>query len=61
VVYRQVGVLSASPELRGELTRGSVERLLNSRLPRDLQRSAADWLSATVETVLHGADLLRRR
>jgi hypothetical protein len=60
VVCRQVGVLSASSELLGELTRGSVGRLLNSRLPRDVQRTAADWLRAIVETVLHGADLPRR-
>jgi AcrR family transcriptional regulator len=49
------GLLSAPPELLGEITRGAVERLLNSRLPRELDRTAADLLRVTVDTVLHGA------
>jgi AcrR family transcriptional regulator len=49
------GLLSAPPELLGEITRGAVERLLNSRLPRELDRTAADLLRVTVDTVLYGA------
>ncbi|WP_199809952.1 TetR/AcrR family transcriptional regulator [Streptomyces sp. NRRL F-5126] len=49
------GLLSAPPELLGEITRGAVERLFNSRLPRELHCTAADLLRTTVETVLHGA------
>lgn len=49
------GLLSAPPELLGEITRGAVERLLNSQLPRELGCTAADLLRATVDTVLHGA------
>lgn len=52
--YRR-GLLSGPPELLGEITRGAVERLLNSQLPRQLNRTAADLLRATVDTVLHGA------
>jgi hypothetical protein len=65
VVYRRLdelfrdghrrGLLSAPPELLGEITRGAVERLLNSRLPRELERTAADLLRVTVDTVLYGA------
>lgn len=65
VVYRRLddlfqdghrrGLLSAPPELLGEITRGSVERLLNSPLPRELNYTAADLLRATVDTVLYGA------
>jgi AcrR family transcriptional regulator len=65
VVYRRLdelfqdghrrGLLSAPPELLGEITRGAVERLLNSQLPRELNCTAADLLRATVDTVLHGA------
>ena len=65
VVYRRLdelfqdghrrGLLSAPPELLGEITRGAVERLLNSRLPRELDYSAADLLRTTVDTVLYGA------
>jgi AcrR family transcriptional regulator len=65
VVYRRLDalfqegqrqqVLSASPELLGEIVRGAVERLLNSRLPGEMNCSAADLLRATVDTVLHGA------
>jgi AcrR family transcriptional regulator len=65
VVYRRLdelfqdghrrGLLSAPPELLGEITRGAVERLLNSRLPRELNHTAADLLRATVDTVLFGA------
>ncbi len=65
VVYRRLdelfrdghrrGLLTAPPELLGEITRGAVERVLNSRLPRELDRTAADLLRATVDTVLHGA------
>jgi hypothetical protein len=49
------GLLSAPPELLGEITRGAVERLLNSQLPRELNCTAADLLRATVDTVLYGA------
>jgi AcrR family transcriptional regulator len=49
------GLLSAPPELLGEITRGAVERLLNSQLPRELNRTAADLLRITVDTVLYGA------
>jgi AcrR family transcriptional regulator len=49
------GLLTAPPELLGEITRGAVERLLTSQLPRELDRSAADLLRTTVDTVLHGA------
>jgi AcrR family transcriptional regulator len=49
------GLLSAPPELLGEITRGAVERLLNSQLPRELNRTAADLLRATIDTVLYGA------
>lgn len=65
VVYRRLdelfqdghrrGLLSVPPELLGEITRGAVERLLNSQLPRQLDRTAADLLRATVDTVLYGA------
>ncbi|WP_211769274.1 TetR/AcrR family transcriptional regulator [Kutzneria sp. CA-103260] len=49
------GLLSTPPELLSEIIRGAVERLLNSQLPRQLDRSAADLLRATVDTVLYGA------
>jgi len=49
------GLLSAAPELLGEITRGAVERLLNSSLPRELNCTAADLLRATIDTVLYGA------
>jgi AcrR family transcriptional regulator len=52
--YRR-GLLCAPPELLGEITRGAVERLLNSRLPRELDCTAADLLRTTIDTVLHGA------
>ena len=52
--HRQ-GLLSAPPELLAEITRGAVERLLNSRLPQELDYTAADLLRATVDTVLYGA------
>ncbi|MFI5593110.1 TetR/AcrR family transcriptional regulator [Amycolatopsis sp. NPDC051758] len=65
VVYRRLdelfreghrrGLLAAPPELLGEITRGAVERLLVSGLPRDLGCTAADLLRTTVHTVLHGA------
>jgi AcrR family transcriptional regulator len=65
VVYRRLdelfrdghrrGLLSAPPELLGEITRGAVERLLNSQLPSELNCTAADLLRATVDTVLYGA------
>jgi AcrR family transcriptional regulator len=65
VVYRRLdelfreghrrGLLSAPPELLGEITRGAVERLLKSGLPRELGYTAADLLRVTVDTVLHGA------
>jgi AcrR family transcriptional regulator len=49
------GLLLAPPELLGELTRGALERLLNSRLPHELDYTAADLLRATVDTMLYGA------
>ncbi|HEU5428731.1 MAG TPA: TetR/AcrR family transcriptional regulator [Actinocrinis sp.] len=52
--HRQ-GLLAAPPELLSEITRGAVEALFNSRLPHDLDWSAADLLRATVDTVLYGA------
>ncbi|MER5522464.1 TetR/AcrR family transcriptional regulator [Streptomyces sp. NPDC002763] len=65
VIYRRVdelfrdghrqGVLSAPPELLGEITRGALERLFTSRLPYELEWTAADLLRATVDTVLYGA------
>ncbi len=65
VVYRRLdellrdghrrGLLSAPPELLSEITRGALERLLNSQLPRELDWTAADLLRATVDTVLYGA------
>ena len=65
VVYRRLdelfrdghrqALLSAPPELLGEITRGAVERLLNSHLADELDWTAADLLRATVDTVLYGA------
>lgn len=65
VVYRRLddlfleghrqGLLQAPPELLSEITRGALERLLTSRLPNELDWTAADLLRATVDTVLHGA------
>lgn len=65
VVYRRLdelfrdghrqGLLSAPPELLSEITRGALERLLTSQLPRELDRTAADLLRAGVDTVLYGA------
>jgi AcrR family transcriptional regulator len=65
VIYRRLdalfeqghrrGLLSAPPRLLSEIIRGAVERLLNSQLPRELDRTAADVLRATVDTVLYGA------
>jgi len=52
--HRQ-GLLPAPPALLSEITRGAVERLLNSRLPHELDWTAADLLRATVDTVLYGA------
>ncbi|WP_331743695.1 hypothetical protein OH809_44855 (plasmid) [Streptomyces sp. NBC_00873] len=52
--HRQ-GLPSAPPELLSEITRGALERLLNSQLPHELDWTAADLLRATVDTVLHGA------
>jgi len=49
------GLLSTPPELLSEIVRGAVERLLNSQLPRQLGRSAADLLQTTVDTLLYGA------
>ena len=58
--HRQ-GLLEAPPELLSEITRGALERLLNSRLPHELDRTAADLLRATVDTVLYGAIRPARR
>lgn len=65
VVYRRLdelfrdghqrGLLSVPPELLSEITRGAVERLLTSQLPRELDWTAADLLRASVDTVLYGA------
>ncbi|MFF7986271.1 TetR/AcrR family transcriptional regulator [Streptomyces sp. NPDC007901] len=65
VIYRRVdelfrdghrrGLLSAPPELLGEITRGALERLFTSRLPYELEWTAAHLLRATVDTVLYGA------
>jgi AcrR family transcriptional regulator len=65
VVYRRLdelfdeghrqGLLAAPPALLSEITRGAVERLFNSRLPYELDWSAADLLRATVDTLLYGA------
>ncbi|MEU1500115.1 helix-turn-helix domain-containing protein [Streptomyces sp. NPDC005732] len=65
VVYRRLdelfreghrrGLLPAPPELLSEITRGALERLVTSQLPRELDWSAADLLRATVDTVLYGA------
>ena len=52
--HRQ-GLLPAPPELVSEITRGALERLIESRLPYELDCSAADLLRATVDTVLYGA------
>ena len=59
VVYRRLdelfrdghrrGLLPVPPELLSEITRGALERLLTSRLPRELDWTAADLLRATVE------------
>jgi AcrR family transcriptional regulator len=49
------GLLLAPPRLLSEITRGALERLLDSQLPRELDYSAADLLHATVDTVLYGA------
>lgn len=64
VVYRRLdevlqegnrrGLLSAPPELLGEIIRGTLERLPTSRLPGRLDWAAADLLGATVNTVLYG-------
>ena len=51
----QQGLLLTPPELISEITRGALERLLNSRLPHELDYTAADLLRATVDTVLYGA------
>lgn len=65
VVYRRLGelfrdghrrgLLPAPPELLSEITRGALERLFTSQLPRELDWPAADLLRATVDTVLYGA------
>ncbi|HJP77530.1 MAG TPA: TetR/AcrR family transcriptional regulator [Pseudonocardiaceae bacterium] len=65
VVYRRIdelfqtgheaGVLRTAPELLAVITRGAVERLLNSELPHTLDRTAADLLRETVDVVLRGA------
>jgi hypothetical protein len=65
VVYRRLdelfrdghrrGLLPAPPELLSEITRGALERLLTSQLPRELDWTAADLLRAAVDTVLYGA------
>ncbi|MFI6493485.1 TetR/AcrR family transcriptional regulator [Streptomyces sp. NPDC050564] len=49
------GLLAAPPELLSEITRGALERLFTSQLPRELDWTAADLLRATVDIVLYGA------
>ncbi|MFE7043951.1 recombinase family protein [Streptomyces atratus] len=49
------GLVPASPELLSEITRGALERLLTSQLPRELEWTAADLLRAPVDTVFYGA------
>ena len=49
------GALRTPPELLSLITRGAVERLLGSELPRELDRTAADLLRETVDVVLRGA------
>jgi AcrR family transcriptional regulator len=49
------GLLPAPPELLSEITRGALERLLTSQLPRELDWTAVDLLRATVDTMLYGA------
>ncbi|MFJ1548476.1 recombinase family protein [Streptomyces sp. NPDC088246] len=49
------GLPQAPSELLSEITRGALERVLSSRLPRELDLTAADLPRATVDTVLHGA------
>jgi hypothetical protein len=41
--------------LLSEITRGALEPLLTSQLPRELDRTGADLLRVTVDTVLYGA------
>jgi len=65
VIYRRIdelfrdghrrGLLPVPPELLSEITRGALERLFTSQLPRQLDWTAADLLQATVDTVLYGA------
>ena len=52
--HRQ-GLLPMPPELLSEITRGAMERLFTSQLPRQLDWTGADLLRATVDTVLYGA------
>jgi hypothetical protein len=52
---------SAPPELHSSITRGILERLLTSELPLVLERSAVDLLRGTVDVVLRGAPVPRRR
>lgn len=51
----EAGVLRTPPELLSVITRGALERLLNSELPQALDRSAADLLRETVDVVLRGS------
>jgi len=52
---RCIGLLPVPTELLSEITRGALERLLTSQLPRELDWTATDLLQATVATVLYGA------
>ena len=52
---RCIGLQPAPPELLSEITRGALERLLTSQLPRELGWTATDLLRATVVTVHYGA------
>ncbi|MFG2949277.1 hypothetical protein [Streptomyces adustus] len=51
--HRRV-LLQVPLELPCEITRGALERLFISLLPHQLDRSAADLLRATVDSVPHG-------
>ncbi|WP_196814508.1 TetR/AcrR family transcriptional regulator [Nocardia sp. BMG111209] len=65
VIYRRLaalfrdghrrGLLAAPPQLLAEITRGAVERLLNSDLPSELDCTAGDLIRTTVDTLLYGA------
>jgi hypothetical protein len=49
------GLPATPPEARSETTRGALQRLPDSHPAYRLERTAADLLRATVDTVLHRA------